>query len=157
MSRKEFGYAFPNPQLQHPPSEHPYGSPLQFPHPRPPSEYTFGSSLQFLPSAPAPADTHYRNVSPLENPLQALLKSRHEKELGLPPNESSRLGTPNDEREGRPALLLSPIFCSPSRASVLSHKEGTAMEPEDGAKDDDDNDQSNPKALSKSRTDSVSF
>jgi hypothetical protein len=31
------------------------------------------------------------------------------------------------------------------------------MEPEDGVKDDDDNDQSNPDALSKSVTDSASF
>jgi hypothetical protein len=141
MSREDFGYVFANPQFHHPPSEHPYGSPLQFPHP-----------------APAPADTHYRNASPpLENPLPALLKSRHEKEPGLLPNESSRTGTPNAEREGRPALLPSPMFRSSSRASVLSHKEGTAMEPEDGAKDDDDNDQSNPDALSKSGTDSASF
>jgi hypothetical protein len=46
---------------------------------------------------------------------------------------------------------------SPSRASVLSHTEveGTAMELEDGVRDDDI-DQSTPDVLSKSGTDSAS-
>jgi hypothetical protein len=136
MSRKELGYPFANQQYPLPPSEHPFGSPLQFPQP-----------------ALAPADAHYRNPSPpLDNPLQALTRS---KEPSLPPNEAARTGTPNVE--GRPGLLPSPMFRSSSRASVRSHTEvgGTAMELEDGARDDE-NDQSTPDVLSKSGTDSAS-
>jgi hypothetical protein len=135
ISRKEFaGYPFSNPQFPHP-SEHPFGSPQQYPHP-----------------APVAADTHYRNASPpLENPLHAILK----KEPGLPPNASSRTGTPNPERDARPALLPSPMIRSSSHASFISQTDLTPMDLGDGARDGD-NVESLPDPVSKTGMDSAS-
>ena len=140
MSRKEFAYPYCVPQVSHAPSDHPYGSPLPYPLP--------GSS---------PADNHYRNASPpLENPLQALSKTKIEKEPRIPPNEFSRTSTPSAEREPRAGLLPSPMFRSASRISNLSHPEETPMELEDGARDGD-NDQSLPDAFTTEEPDSVAL